>query len=274
MQRATAKVSLEHVRALILRGTLGAMRTTPVVRVLLNVEPLHLTIMAAAASSAYRLGSEGKWKVGTRHTKFPEGVLSHEVFRMGQDKMPIVRSLEAPFKVCFPEREEWLKPQGPVLNNGVILFTDGFRTSSGSGAGIYCRSKGIRESISLGKFATVFQAEIVAIMCCAQNLLAMGERGKRISICSDSQAALRALSAPTFTYRLVWDCRRVLEVLAMRNEVALVWVPGHSGIKGNKAADQLAKAGAEAKLTGPEPAVGVPCCVGREIIRTGCGTSS
>ena len=53
----------------------------------------------------------------------------------------------------------------------------------------------------------------------------------------------------------------------MRNEVALVWMPGHSGIKGNEAADQLARAGAEAEFTGPEPAVGVPCCVGREIIR-------
>ena len=46
-----------------------------------------------------------------------------------------------------------------------------------------------------------------------------------------------------------------------------MWVPGHSGIRGNETADQLAKAGAEAGFMGPEPAVGVPCCMGREMIR-------
>ncbi|XP_029679486.1 uncharacterized protein LOC115245344, partial [Formica exsecta] len=255
VQLASAKISLEHLRALILRGALGAMRTTPIAAmgVLLGIEPLCHTVVAAAASAAYRLSCVGKWRAGTRHTKLPDGVLSHPIFSMGQDKMPAIRALKAPFKVCFPEREDWLRPQGPVLKNGLILFTDGSRIGLGSGAGVYCRGEEISESIPLGEFATVFQAEIVTILCCAQGFLANKERGQRISICLNSQAALRALGAPITTFKLVWECRGTLEELARDNE-------------GNEAADQLARAGSETALVGPEPAVGIPHSLGKREI--------
>ncbi|KAL6433621.1 hypothetical protein ACFW04_006604 [Cataglyphis niger] len=81
----------------------------------------------------------------------------------------------------------------------------------------------------------------MAILCCAQGLLANEERGRRISICSDSQTALRALDVPTVTSKLVWDCRCTL---ARDNEVTLV--PGHSDIRGNEA-----------------PAIGISCNLGK-----------
>lgn len=70
--------------ALILRGALGAIRTTPVAAmgVLFDVEPFHLAIVAVAALVAYRLQCEGKWRAGTRHTKLPDSILSDPVFRM------------------------------------------------------------------------------------------------------------------------------------------------------------------------------------------------
>lgn len=104
--------------------------------------------------------------------------------------------------------------------HGFILFTDGSRIGLGLGIGVHCRGKGINESIPLGKFATNFQAKIVTILGCVQGILANEERGRRISICSDSQTALRTLGAPTVTSKLVWNCRCILDEFARDNEVS------------------------------------------------------
>jgi len=65
----------------------------------------------------------------------------------------------------------------------------------GTRAGIYRQSLGRRLIISLGKYATVFQAEIDNILACAHAIQANAMSEKYVSICSDSQAALKALQA-------------------------------------------------------------------------------
>ncbi|KAL6421234.1 hypothetical protein ACFW04_013655 [Cataglyphis niger] len=84
----------------------------------------------------------------------------------------------------------------------------------------FTRGKGINKSIPLDKSATVFQTEVVAILCYVQELLTNKKRGRRISICSD-QATLKALDAPTVTSKLIWNCRCILEELVRDNEIAL-----------------------------------------------------
>ncbi|KAJ8980929.1 hypothetical protein NQ317_002498 [Molorchus minor] len=49
--------------------------------------------------------------------------------------------------------------------------------------------------------------------------------GQVLKNCSDSQAALKAISSPKTT--LVQECGEALEELARYKEVELVWVPGH-----------------------------------------------
>ena len=216
---------LEHTRALVLRSALGAMRTTPVAAMgaLLGVGPLHFEVIAAVVMTAHRLRCEQKWGTSVcRHTRFPRDVPSDPVLSMRQDRMAVVRVWERPFKVCFPERDEWMGNRRSVLLNGDVWFTDGSKTSTGVGAGIYSRQNEIEESISLGKYATVFQAEIVAILHCARMALPNGGTRRRIRICSDSQAAIKALGAVTITSQLTLECRQTLELLAKENEVTLV----------------------------------------------------
>jgi len=58
-----------------------------------------------------------------------------------------------------------------------------------------------RFSFSLGRYTTVFQAEIYAILACVYEIQSQNRPEKYVSICSDTQVALRALQA---IERLLW----------------------------------------------------------------------
>jgi ribonuclease HI len=70
---------------------------------------------------------------------------------------------------------------------------DGSRTEEGTGARVFGQSVNRRLSISLGKHSTVFQAEVYAILACVHKVRTQDRPEKYVSICSDSQAALKAL---------------------------------------------------------------------------------
>ncbi|XP_018314104.1 uncharacterized protein [Mycetomoellerius zeteki] len=269
IQQTEARSSLERVRAFFLRGALGAMRTTPVAAmgVLLGIEPLHLAIVAAAAVTAYRLKCEGKWMSSVTHTRLPRELQMKTVFDMRQDRMPIRRDFDRSYKIYIPSCEDWKRHEVPAIRNGDVWYTDGSKTDEGASAEVYgCRS-GVRETLPLGEFTTVFQSEVVAIMSCAQTLTASGETGRRIRICFDSRAALGELGACVFDSWLVWECKCALNTLSTGNDVVLVWIPEHSGIRSNEIADELARSGSSARLMGPEPALGLPSCIYRTKIK-------
>lgn len=120
---------------------------------------------------------------------------------------------------------------------------------------------------TLGKYATVFQAEVQGILESARTAKQLGKRGKLITICSDSKAALTALTAPKITSRLVGECRTALSELSEDNRVVLTWVPGHFGLKGNEKADQLAWEASARNPDGPEPVMYIPHTFVRENIQ-------
>ena len=171
-----------------------------------------------------------------------------------------------PFKVEYPTRKEWedsnRRPDGDL-----IWYTDGSKTDEGTGAGIFGEKPKHEMSHPLGRHATVFQTEIFAILECARENIRRAYTNKQILIITDSQAALRALSNPRVTSKLVWECLIELKTLGDRNSVRLIWVPGHTGIPGNEKADELARKGSTAPYIGPEPALGVPKSTIRSEIR-------
>jgi hypothetical protein len=81
------------------------------------------------------------------------------------------------------------------------------------------------EGITLGKYVTVFQAEIYAILACVYEIQTNAISEKYISICSDSQAALKALQAAKTASPLVWQCQRALNDISTYYSVGLFLGP-------------------------------------------------
>jgi hypothetical protein len=63
----------------------------------------------------------------------------------------------------------------------------------GTRAGVFAQPEGRRLSFPFGRYTTVFQAEVFAILACAHDIQNHGTPEKHESICSDSLAALKAL---------------------------------------------------------------------------------
>jgi hypothetical protein len=93
---------------------------------------------------------------------------SDPIFNMGVNVMRLVFNMEPKYRVTVLTREEWTRgPRTPPAVKGLIWYTDGSRTQRGIGAGDYGQSLRRVLSISLGKYATVFQAVMYAILTSA-----------------------------------------------------------------------------------------------------------
>ena len=150
------------------------------------------------------------------------------------------------YEVSIPDRSDWIA-NNVVLNDEIVCFTDGSRLehTGRTGASVFIESYNIKQVIPLGRYASVFQAEVYAIHICV--LYSVDEVNASVTICSDSQAALKALAAAKTTSQLVLEIINVLTELSIHNYVRLLWVTAHSDILDNKEADKLAKQAAAAE---------------------------
>jgi ribonuclease HI len=182
--------------------------------------------------------------------------MSDPIFNMRINVMKPVFNLEPKYRVTMLTREEWTRGPGtPPVVKGFIWFMGGSRTVEGTGAGVYGQSANRRLSISGN--ATVFQAEVYAILACVHEIETQDLPEKYVSICSDSQAALKPLQAAKTTSPLVQQCQQALNEISTRYALGLYWVPGHAGVRGKKIADELVRSGSVQWFVGPEPFLGV-----------------
>jgi hypothetical protein len=106
---------------------------------------------------------------------------------MGVDYMRPAFNFKPKYRVTMLTREDWTKDTGaPPVVKGLVWFRDGFKMGRGAGAGVYGQSVGRRLSFSLGRYATVFQAEIYAILACVYEIQFQNRSEKYVSICSES----------------------------------------------------------------------------------------
>jgi ribonuclease HI len=172
--------------------------------------------------------------------------------------MKAVFNLEPRNRVTMLTREEWTRgTRTPPAVKGLIWFMDGSTTVEETRAGVYGQYANRRLSISLGKHATVLQAEVYAILACVHEIETEDRPEKYVSMCSDSQVALKALQAAKTMSSLAQQCQQALNDISTRHAMGLYWVPGHAGVRRNEIANKLARSDSVQRFVGPEPFLGV-----------------
>lgn len=280
----TMREHLQKVQRLALVSITAAYPGTPTagLEVFLNIPPLYMFLVGTAVRSRYRMATLGTW-TGIRRGR--RTYRSHvDALNEWHSQVPILRNrtdrilprvnLDHNFVVSIPTREEYTRAPpdlSPLPDSNVIhCYTDGSRLEERAGAGIAIRGMGIEIDayIPLGNHPTVFQAEIAAITETVMELNSRGLEDSNITIFSDSQAALRALTALKIRDKTVGDCVAALQLAGTRNTVHLKWIPGHAGLEGNELADELAKKGSREHPGDNTPNVPVPFSAIRRGVET------
>jgi hypothetical protein len=116
------------------------------------------------------------------------------------------------YLVEYPSRKIWLSEAEAWLpSDGLKFYTDGSLLEGRAGSGVFSEELDLKASFALGTFATVFQAEIYAIMACSVYCLRECMTGKR-SAFARTVGPLYWRSH-TVSSRLVLQCRNSLQGL-------------------------------------------------------------
>ena len=257
--KSVGKAHLDRLQRLALRLTTSCFPTTPTkaLEVLLNEKPLHIKVLESALLAWIRI----------ERSSLPVGELGHASIQRYLGDIAVSRM----WSDCCTRRFDFIQryrvvqtPQEDIPDAGqeageIICFTDGSRLKDQeqSGYGFWIQNVDVGLARSLGRHATVFQAEVMAILEVASWLNAHDIVADRVCIHSDSQAALMALDSACIRSRLVFECRQELNVLGAKYDVRLRWIRGHAGTHGNERADELAREGSSTPFNGPEPVVGI-----------------
>ncbi|XP_050680629.1 uncharacterized protein LOC126976369 [Leptidea sinapis] len=249
---------LQRFQRLACMAITGCMRTTPTapVEAMLNLPALHLYIKQEAACAAVRLKTLNLWKT----TQSPHPEVLNEVI----EKEPLLLAVSdrSPKEYIFDKRYKiqlYEELKEDLSTKNLRIFTDGSKTRSGTGYGVFSDDLNIRIAASLGAHNTVFQAECMGIIEAVTATLTRKVKDYSIRILSDSKSVLQALQSHTITSKLIYNCHQCLrELCENNNQVTLQWIKGHSNSRGNDAADELARRGSAMTAKGPEPTIPLP----------------
>ncbi|XP_060520821.1 uncharacterized protein LOC132698645 [Cylas formicarius] len=243
-KRAAARILLDKLQRLTCLCITGAMKMAPTrtLEALVGVPSLADRVRVEAVRTAVRLASCGLWRDRT-FKRDPYNILEgwrgdRGVMDMSSDVMIPEIIFFDKWTFRFPLREEWRK--GRIGSwDGLVWHMD--RSTMGDLAG----------------------AEIFAILMAAREVVRLNHGSTGVFFCSDGRATLISLKSVRTRSLLIKECQMVLRKVTDVRNVTLVWFPGYTGIRDNKAADALAREGSSPRHKGPEPRLVIAPCVRR-----------
>ena len=120
------------------------------------------------------------------------------------------------------------------------VYTDGSKSSSGAGLGVYSTESSI--SLRINNAASNYSAELYAILEALNNIKSNTNRNS--TIFTDSQSCIQGIADINSPHPIIQNIQAILLELHNSNKpIKLCWIPAHVGVAGNEEADKLAKAG-------------------------------
>ena len=121
------------------------------------------------------------------------------------------------------------------------VYTDGSKTSTHVGCGIWFPNINIEAYFPLHPLSSIYAAEALAIVEALKLILV--QNNKKFLIISDSKSVLTAISSFTNsrTHPLIFQIKSILHNLKTVGFIInFLWVPSHLGIEGNEYVDHVA----------------------------------
>jgi len=219
----TVSRQLEHLQRLACLYITGAKRTAPF-EIITGIVPLAVCvyIKREAMAACFHLKLNSQWVQTTGGHTMIKQVLATNV-PLSQRPIDRIKPrfvFDKNFTTYVPDRDDWLH-NAVILNDDVVCFTDGSRIERTglAGAGVYVQTDGEELVLPLGSHSSVFQAEVYALLTCSRLDSLLLKNNCSIAICSDSLAAIKAVSAHKATTGLVADTMTALKTLATFNSV-------------------------------------------------------
>lgn len=243
--------------------------------IILDIYPLHLHLMKEGLTTFIRLKPEIRLLWSGIYTNLTHAISHRRYWEWIAEDTGIL-SYGAEVDDCcimrptlnftldtssFVDMENSQRP----LNCNV--YTDGSKLDDQVGSGVYIsRNDQIiaRHSIRLPDFATVYQAELMAIQQAALILQGITDL-TTIKVYVDSQAALRTFQADFLKSKLALQTINQLNLIN-HQQMIFVWTKAHVGTSGNEEADKLAKEGTKQANIVDIPA---PACSAKSLIEQG-----
>jgi ribonuclease HI len=216
--------------------------------VILDLPPIDLRVKELALKALARVipHNRTRWDGHGRnnskgHLEWGRTELKQlDIDPFNNDSLTWYRNLQRGYNVDLDS----FKSRLPISDCSTICYTDGSKMKSKTGFGLgITRQNDLIASKNgqLDQENSVFQAEIKAIQEACIILREVDTR--EVTIFSDSQSALLALSSILTKSEAVIDCISSLNQLSETAAVELKWVKAHADHTGNEFADMEAKAG-------------------------------
>ena len=133
-------------------------------------------------------------------------------------------------------------------SNYLQIFTDGSVLDNHAGAGYVIPSLDIRKSFHIGKYYSIFTAELTAILMVLNYILSFPKYlATNVLVCVDSKSVLQSLNNNSGKIRreMIFEINYLIhQIILGGTHLCFCWVPSHVGFLYNDWADRAAKNGA------------------------------